>query len=55
MDEIVDERTRFEIYYPPFAGAVAAGVGSVMCSYNKVRRHKFQQHTCPSTLNLSVD
>jgi hypothetical protein len=21
VDEIVDERTRFEMYYPPFAGA----------------------------------
>ena len=28
----VDERTRFELYYPPFEGAIAAGVGSVMCS-----------------------
>ena len=36
VNEIVDERTRFELYYPPFAGAVAAGVGSVMCSYNKI-------------------
>ncbi|CAE7379029.1 bglB, partial [Symbiodinium pilosum] len=32
----VDERTRFEMYYPPFEGAVQAGVGSMMCSYNKV-------------------
>ena len=23
-------------YYPPFAAAVEAGVGSVMCSYNKI-------------------
>ena len=36
VDAIVDERTRFEMYYPPFAAAVEAGVGSVMCSYNKV-------------------
>ena len=33
---IVDERTLHEIYLPPFEGAVAAGVGSVMCSYNKI-------------------
>ncbi|KAK3281160.1 hypothetical protein CYMTET_11035 [Cymbomonas tetramitiformis] len=33
---IVDERTRFEIHYLPFIGAIEAGVGSVMCSYNKV-------------------
>ena len=25
------------MYYPPFEGAIAAGVGSVMCSYNRVR------------------
>eukprot|EP01052_Picozoa_sp_SAG31_P008456 SAG31_NODE_427_length_15813_cov_13.679649_18_plen_88_part_00 len=29
--EIVDERTRFEMYYPPFEGSANAGVGSVMC------------------------
>ena len=34
--ELVDEKTRFEMYYPPFVGAVEAGVGSFMCSYNKV-------------------
>jgi len=32
----VDERTRFEIYYPPFEAAVEAGVQSVMCSYNRI-------------------
>ena len=32
VSEIVDERTRFEMYYPPFAGAVEADVGSIMCS-----------------------
>ena len=32
----VDERTRFELYYPPFEGAIDADVGSVMCSYNKI-------------------
>ena len=34
--EDVDERTQFEMYYPPFQGAVDNGVGSIMCSYNKV-------------------
>lgn len=34
--EDVDERTLFEMYYPPFEGAVEAGVGSVMCSYQKI-------------------
>ena len=32
----VDERTRFEMYYPPFEAAVEAGVQSVMCSYNRI-------------------
>lgn len=31
-----DERTRYELYYPPFRSAAIAGVGSIMCSYNKV-------------------
>jgi len=34
--EDVDERTLFEMYYPPFEGAIDADVGSVMCSYQKV-------------------
>ena len=33
ISEDVDERTRFELYYPPFEAAIAAGVGSFMCSY----------------------
>jgi len=32
----VDERTRFEVYYPPFEGAIEADVGSFMCSYSKI-------------------
>lgn len=36
MSANVDERTLWEIYYPPFEAAVKAGVASVMCSYNKV-------------------
>ena len=35
-DAIVDERTRFEMYYPPYEGAIAAGVASFMCSFNRV-------------------
>jgi beta-glucosidase len=31
-----DERTRQEIYYPPFRAAVDAGVGAIMASYNRV-------------------
>ena len=32
----IDERTFFEMYVPPFEGASDAGVGSIMCSYNKI-------------------
>jgi beta-glucosidase len=37
MTEVVDERTLFEVYYPPFAAAVEAGVSAIMCSYNAVK------------------
>ena len=32
VSEDVDERTLFEMYLPPFEGAIKAGLGSVMCS-----------------------
>jgi len=32
----VDEKTAWEIYYPPFEATVKAGVGSFMCGYNKI-------------------
>lgn len=32
----VDERVRFELYYPPFQAAAEAGVLSVMCAYNRI-------------------
>eukprot|EP00930_Biecheleria_cincta_P003769 TRINITY_DN10468_c0_g1_i1.p1 TRINITY_DN10468_c0_g1~~TRINITY_DN10468_c0_g1_i1.p1 ORF type:complete len:890 (+),score=136.93 TRINITY_DN10468_c0_g1_i1:86-2755(+) len=35
-NSIVDERTAWELYYPPFQAGVDAGAGSVMCSYNRV-------------------
>jgi beta-glucosidase len=35
-NSVVDERTAWEVYYPPFEAAVEAGVGATMCSYNKV-------------------
>jgi beta-glucosidase len=35
-DNIVDQQALHEIYVAPFADAVAAGVSSIMCSYNKV-------------------
>ena len=36
VDSVCDERTMRELYYRAYEGAVAAGVGSFMCSYNKV-------------------
>eukprot|EP00408_Alexandrium_pacificum_P062980 CAMPEP_0171170874 /NCGR_PEP_ID=MMETSP0790-20130122/8931_1 /TAXON_ID=2925 /ORGANISM="Alexandrium catenella, Strain OF101" /LENGTH=776 /DNA_ID=CAMNT_0011635719 /DNA_START=35 /DNA_END=2362 /DNA_ORIENTATION=- len=33
---LVDQRTAWELYYPPLEAAVNAGVGAVMCGYNKV-------------------
>lgn len=35
-DSQIDERTLHEIYDAPFEAAVNAGVGAVMCSYNRV-------------------
>jgi len=36
VSEDADERTLFEMYYPPFEGAIEAGLGSMMCSYNRI-------------------
>ena len=36
MSSNIDERTLQEIYLPPFTAAIAAGVGAIMCSYNKM-------------------
>lgn len=33
---LVSPRAQRELYYPPFAGAVAGGLGSIMCAYNLV-------------------
>jgi beta-glucosidase len=44
IDTVVDERTRREIYYPPFEAAVRAGVWSVMAAYNRVDGIHCSQH-----------
>jgi len=31
----IDDRTNHEVYMWPFADAVRAGVGSIMCAYNR--------------------
>ena len=51
IDEHIDERTRFEIYYPPFQGAIDHGVGSMMCSYNRVNG----VHSCMNNSTLNTD
>mmetsp|Transcript_101706 Transcript_101706/g.265251 ORF Transcript_101706/g.265251 Transcript_101706/m.265251 type:complete len:947 (+) Transcript_101706:44-2884(+) len=33
---VVDEKTAWQLYYPPFQAAVDAGVSAAMCSYNKI-------------------
>jgi len=32
LNSQIDERTRFEMYYEPFQGAIEANVSSIMCS-----------------------
>ena len=32
---VADERTRFEIYYPSYEGAISAGLATIMCSHVK--------------------
>lgn len=51
IDERADERTRFELYYPPFEGAIKAGVGAIMCSYNKING----EYACASDQILNQD
>ena len=51
VSDEADERTRFEIYYQPFLGAIEAGVGSLMCSYNKV----FKVWSCENNGTLGTD
>ena len=45
VDQVVDERTRWELYMPPFTAAIEAGVLSIMCSYNKVNG----EYACENT------
>ena len=45
----VDERTFMELYFPPFQGAIDAGVGAVMCSYNLING----THACGNNATLN--
>jgi len=47
----VDDRTAWELYYPPFEATVEAGVASVMCSYNRVNG----THACENESLLRRD
>jgi len=60
ITENIDERTQFEMYYPPFQGAVDAGVGSFMCSYNKIckdcaNKAQIGNWSCENHDTLQVD
>lgn len=51
VDSQADERTRWEMYYPPFEAAVSAGVAAVMCSYNLVNG----EHACENSETITQD
>lgn len=51
VDSVVDERTLWELYYPPFEATVGAGVSAVMCSYNFVNG----EQACENNSTLTVD
>jgi beta-glucosidase len=48
INEVVDERTQWELYMPPFIGAIEAGVQSFMCSYNLING----KHACENDATL---
>jgi beta-glucosidase len=39
INVVIDDRTLFEVHYPPFEAAIAEGVASIMCSYNRVNSY----------------
>jgi len=47
----VPERAQWEIYYPGYKSAVDAGVGSIMCSYNKINN----TYSCENNQTLNTD
>jgi beta-glucosidase len=47
----IDERTQWEMFYPPFQSAVEAGAGSVMCSLNRING----RWACENEQALNVD
>ena len=49
VDSQIDERALHEIYYAPFEAAVNAGVGAVMCSYNRLNG----SYACENSASLA--
>ena len=54
VSESVPDRAQHELYMPPFAGAVDAGVGAAMCSYNLVNGTYAVQYDCRVDVSASV-
>merc|ERR1712048_686465 len=50
-DAIVDDKTAWELYYPPFQAGIDAGAVAIMCSYNK----EDGQHSCSNSRRLKTD
>lgn len=48
---VVDSKTSWELYYPPFEAGIAAGASGVMCSYNKING----SYSCEGEPTLSAD
>ena len=49
----VGERANYELYYVPFEAAIAAGAGSVMCSYNLINISGTPTYSCESHASLT--
>lgn len=49
LNAVIPPRAEAEIYEPPFKAAVAAGVGAVMCSYNRING----SYSCEDASSLS--
>ncbi len=50
MSSDVERRAHFELYMQAFSGAVDAGVGSAMCSYNRsVKCMRFEKKRSEAT------
>jgi beta-glucosidase len=49
LNAIIPRRAEAEIYEPPFKAAVDAGVGAVMCSYNRING----RYSCENAASLS--